>query len=508
MPAVDMINGVDIISLNTGEYKVMYFHPTISLPGYKDQTVFDLTDLVTSLTWDYSRDRAAKHLSVSFQHHPNLRTILGGGGVIQLFGYAITPGNMVFDEIGRYFIIDDDFSTETDAPALTVTIDCYDAMWYLANNQHTEVFHDKKASDIITSLCTDFGIPIGQIDDTGAVLPRLFFRDSSLYDIIITALTESRYIDGQRFVIYSDKGKIYVKKKVLPAKVFVFEYGENMFKVSLGRTLSEMKNRIRLYSNQSSGMNTLTGIIDQAVDGASNDIAVLQAESNDTFMQGKYGLISEILTRITPDRYPTAQSYSDHLLLIKRRVGWKGNIEGPNVNTMKWGDAVYVYEPLTQFVGQYYIVDGKHTVTRDKSSMSITMYYEDMLPENYFEKFENAGTRDLMERILNQAGLPSLVTGQSYISPVIGQWPITQEFGDNISAIQPNEHIGIDIGVPESTTLYATNAGVVTHAGGGDGPGVIGSFAGNWVSIDHGGGILSIYAHMSSVGVLTGMKLN
>jgi hypothetical protein len=503
MTAIDMSKGITVQDLRIGDYKIQYFHPTISLPGFRDRQIFDLTDLVTQLSWDFSRERAAKHMSLNFTYHPSLRTILGVGGVIQIFGYAVRPGELMWDELLRMFIIDDSFETDTDAPSVSSSIEVYDQMWYLANNKHTAVFRNMKASEIVISLCEDFGIKYGVIEDTGATIPRLFFRNNSLYDMIITALTESRYTDGQRFIIYEEKGAIYVRKKVLPSKVFVFAYGENQYKVKLSRSLGDMKNRIRLYSNQASGANALTGIVDQGVGSVSeNDMGVLQAESNDTFMHEKYGLIADVDTGVSPDRYPTVQAYSDHLLQQKSKVKWEGSITGPAINTMKWGDPIYVYDPLTQMVGQFYVVDGRITITKQKAEMTINAHYEDALPESFFEQYDNINTKDLWDQILKSANLPTLNTGSQFVSPVQGQWPITQEFGTNPSSIQPNGHTGIDIGIPVGTTVYATNFGTVNHSGeGGD------TFAGNWMRIDHGNGLESVYAHLLTNSWPIGTKL-
>ena len=51
-------------------------------------------------------------------------------------------------------------------------------------------------------------------------------------------------------------------------------------------------------------------------------------------------------------------------------------------------------------------------------------------------------------------------------------------------------HGGIDIGCPKGTSIYAANAGVVVTST------YIGSY-GNYVMIDHGGNVYTLYAHMS-----------
>ncbi|MCL1808966.1 MAG: M23 family metallopeptidase [Clostridiales bacterium] len=58
-------------------------------------------------------------------------------------------------------------------------------------------------------------------------------------------------------------------------------------------------------------------------------------------------------------------------------------------------------------------------------------------------------------------------------------------------------HTGIDIAAPTGTSVVAANAGSVIKAGWNDSYGYM-------VMIDHGGGIVTLYAHNSSLLVKTG----
>lgn len=81
-----------------------------------------------------------------------------------------------------------------------------------------------------------------------------------------------------------------------------------------------------------------------------------------------------------------------------------------------------------------------------------------------------------------------------FIWPVGG--PITGSFwewrGDHY-------HTGIDIGADEGTAVVAPASGTVIHTNWGWGGGY-----GNYVQIDHGGGVVTLYAHLSSIGVRIG----
>ncbi|UCC24136.1 MAG: M23 family metallopeptidase [Gemmatimonadales bacterium] len=79
--------------------------------------------------------------------------------------------------------------------------------------------------------------------------------------------------------------------------------------------------------------------------------------------------------------------------------------------------------------------------------------------------------------------------------PVEG--PVTSAFGVRWRGTLPEIHRGVDIGVPSGTEVRAMSGARVRFAG------VQGDY-GNVVWLDHGGRVLTVYAHLSEVRVATG----
>jgi murein DD-endopeptidase MepM/ murein hydrolase activator NlpD len=94
-----------------------------------------------------------------------------------------------------------------------------------------------------------------------------------------------------------------------------------------------------------------------------------------------------------------------------------------------------------------------------------------------------------------QAGTPPGPPSSSgFIWPVSG--PITSPFGWRWGRM----HQGIDIGVPYGTPIHAAASGTVIYCGWEEG-------YGNFVVIDHGGGIATAYAHQSRIAVSCGQHV-
>ena len=79
--------------------------------------------------------------------------------------------------------------------------------------------------------------------------------------------------------------------------------------------------------------------------------------------------------------------------------------------------------------------------------------------------------------------------------PVDG--PLTSPFGLRWSGLLPDLHRGVDVYVPEGTEVHAMAPGRVRYAGTMRG-------YGNVIWLDHGGEVLSVYAHLSRLLVGTG----
>lgn len=104
-----------------------------------------------------------------------------------------------------------------------------------------------------------------------------------------------------------------------------------------------------------------------------------------------------------------------------------------------------------------------------------------------------------------QAAAPRASPGGSVVSGVPSragliwplQGPVTSEFGPRWGGFHP----GMDIAPPAGTPIRAAKAGVVISAG------PYGGY-GNFVVIDHGGGLATAYAHQSRIAVSDGQSVS
>jgi murein DD-endopeptidase MepM/ murein hydrolase activator NlpD len=103
-----------------------------------------------------------------------------------------------------------------------------------------------------------------------------------------------------------------------------------------------------------------------------------------------------------------------------------------------------------------------------------------------------------MLRAIYSQVTPEKLWNGPWLVPVDG--PLTARYGEQRSingSVPSGHHGGTDIAAPEGTPVKATNGGKVVLARGL-------KVRGNMVIIDHGGGLYSGYAHLSSLSVIDG----
>ena len=94
------------------------------------------------------------------------------------------------------------------------------------------------------------------------------------------------------------------------------------------------------------------------------------------------------------------------------------------------------------------------------------------------------------------------IDGISFTWPLPSSSRITSNFGGRSSPTEgaSSNHQGIDVGAPEGSPIKAAASGTVVIS-------TYSKSAGNYVMINHGGGVYTVYMHMSSIAVSSGQSV-
>lgn len=128
-------------------------------------------------------------------------------------------------------------------------------------------------------------------------------------------------------------------------------------------------------------------------------------------------------------------------------------------------------------------------------SAVIAEYEADLQEQNEIIEALEAAIAEERKRILEQNGMVLNYDGGMFKFPLASYTAISSEYGyrtDPISGATGSFHNGVDFAAPTGTAIYAAYDGVVVAA-------AYSSSMGNYVMIDHGSDLYTIYMHASKL---------
>lgn len=240
------------------------------------------------------------------------------------------------------------------------SITAYDSNVYLAKSTDTRIFKNKKASEIIRILATDFGIPVGSIADTGYIIPYLRLSNLTLYDMVLKVLTLTRKQTNKRFFIGNVNGKLTLTAGTSNTK-YLFKDGENLLSASYSRSIEDTRTQAKVIGGPK-GKETVVVVKDDA-------------------KRTKYGVLQafeEMDEKATPSQ---VKQRAQALLKEQAVVSEQLNVEVLGVPEVDVGTPVYIVNKMTATNGAYYVTSITHTYSAGLHEMSLELTRTYELPD-------------------------------------------------------------------------------------------------------------------------------
>ena len=307
---------------------------------------FDISQLVTQITWSGDYQQCARTLNLSLLSSPTDKTI----PVVKCdLGSAITlmqDNRTLFEG----FIFERTKSTESS----TIDITCFDRGIYLKRNRTSYKFTNQTPEAITKRVCSDFEIDIGEVVSTGAKITRNFLG-STLYEIIQTAYTLASYQTKKKYYITFKGSKLHVLEKKVTEETLVIEGGSNLMDATTSESISRLINRVPIYDK--------------------DDNFIRYVEN--TELTKLYGLLQDYIKQSDGENVgeKAQKMLDDNGVQQKITINNLGNVA--NVT----GGTVVVREPYTGLYGLFFIDSDVHTWKNGLYLNKLVINFKNMMDE-------------------------------------------------------------------------------------------------------------------------------
>lgn len=245
-------------------------------------------------------------------------------------------------------------------------ITAYDENVYLTKNVDTRKFVGMTASSIVKEICKAFEIPVGAIASTGYVIPKMILRNMDLWDMIVTALTETRKQNGRKFFVYAREGKLFLREKKDDIVRWMLEDGVNIISANRSQSIEDMRTSVKVI-------------------GGDDEDKPITATAKDSAMASKYGLMQHLEHADSALNKSQIEQLAKQRLKELAKVTEEVTVEALGLTDVVAGSAVYAFESMTDLVGGFYVNADTHTFENGGHRMSVTISKTDDLPKLDYE---------------------------------------------------------------------------------------------------------------------------
>ena len=329
----------------------------------KEKLGYDISDIVQKVTWSGRKNSPARSLQLQLLDDPGL-------GEENRPGIDVYSGNFLIflednEELFRGIIMKQSRTQER-----SITITAYDDAIYLANNKGSFKYKKKTLTYVFLDVCKRFGISRGDAVGVKYKIPVLVDVNTTIYDLLCNALSQTYKATGERFFILSKKGQLFLIKRKEQISKFVLETGAegspygNLTQYSYSKDISETRTRLKLISEKGK----------------------TKAEWADYDLEEKIGMMQDIQVPDDTIKKKKLKTMAVTMLEELKKPKESLTITAFGISTVYTGMAVYISIPEIGIGRTFYVDADSHTWDGDYHTMKLTLNFA-----NDLESINEAG---------------------------------------------------------------------------------------------------------------------
>lgn len=307
----------------------------------------DITSAVTSVTWSGSAEQAARTLSFSVVYSPydNGKTFqIEVGDEIKFW-----PG---WPEDQKTYFFGNVTQRERKSEAGELMYTATDRMQYLLRSSGTYKFIKQTPEAIAQKICALEKITPGSLAKTNIRIPKLYFNNKPLYEVIMAAYSEARKKQGtkkKKYMAVMDGKKLSVIQKGTTIRGLMLKEGKSIISSTFNINSDNIVNQVAIYKD-----NKQIGVY------------------KDTKSIKRYGLFQTRVDVKEGDGQAEAQAEAAGLEK-------SASLEALGNTKCISGYAIKIRDGKTGLVGKYWIESDSHTWEGGNYTMSLELAFKNVM---------------------------------------------------------------------------------------------------------------------------------
>lgn len=305
----------------------------------------DITHLVESSTWSGSRIQAARKLTFVYVQEPRDPNW-------PIYPIGVGETIKAYSEDGDLQFVGNIYATERKTSTSNISVTCYDNMFILSKSKTTRKFTNMTAEDITKAVCTEMGIKVGNLAETGEKI-TFIANNKSGYQIILMAYTEASKKTGKKYQSMMEGDELDVIEKGSLIEGLVIDQYRNITDSSFKESIENMINKVMV------------------VDDKGN---LIKYESNDDHIK-KYSMIQAVY------KEGKNKNTQEEVASIFKGPERTGVIDCLGDYDALSSYSVEIRDVITEISGQFWIKSDTHTFQDGQHTMKLEIEFENLMTE-------------------------------------------------------------------------------------------------------------------------------
>lgn len=311
----------------------------------KGSTFHDYTQLVSKITFTGRKGAAPRTMTAvlldSEGYSQGRASVYCGDGklaVLKVGGKERFRGLIMSDTYGS---------------SRQLTIKAYDMCVYLANNKDSFSFKKKRADQIFRKCCKKLKLKVGTATNTKFKISELVKKNTTAWDVIQDALSQTYTSTGRRYYVYAQGNKLYLKRRKASNKMLVFDPGSNIDSYERTRSIENTKTRVKMTTSDDKTKKTWVNKSLEKKIGRFQEVISVDEKITKTDLKKKVKVFKS-------DQSTVSQSLK---------------VTGPGDISLIAGGCVYVKIPHIKTERIMYIDEDTHTFENGSHKMTLKLNY-------------------------------------------------------------------------------------------------------------------------------------